>query len=113
MKAAEDMKAEYEKNLKEAKDKVNAMLDEAKANAKILSEDIVEKAKLEAKAIIDRGNKEITLEREKAMDNLKSEVVTISTMIASKIIKESVDEKKADALFNETMELIEGATWQG
>lgn len=113
LKAAEDMKAEYEKNLKEAKDKVNAMLDEAKANAKILSEDIVEKAKLEAKAIIDRGNKEITLEREKAMDNLKSEVVTISTMIASKIIKESVDEKKADALFNETMELIEGATWQG
>lgn len=113
LKAAEDMKAEYENNLKEAKDKVNAMLEEARANAKILSEDIVEKAKLEAKAIIERGNKEISLEKEKAMDNLKSEVVTISTMIASKIIKETVDEKKADALFNETMELIEGATWQG
>ena len=112
LKAAEDMKAEYEKKLQEAKVRVDSMLDEAKSNAKIIGDEIVENAKTEAKAIVDRGTKQVELERAKAMDELKSEVVNISTMIASKIIKDSVDEKKADALFHETLDQLEGVTWQ-
>ena len=82
-----------------------------KKNANIISNDIVEKAKIEAKNIVDRGYKEIELEREKTIDELKKEVVNISTLIATKLIKKNIDENDADLLFKETLDQIGDKTW--
>lgn len=112
LKLAEDMKKEYEQKLTDVKVEVNSLLEEARHNAKLMSDEIVNNAKAEAKSIVDRGNKEIELEKSKAMDELKTEVVSIATLIASKIIKENVDENKANALFDETIKSMDGAVWQ-
>ena len=105
-------KEEYEKKLAETRIEVEKILEDARKNAKKLGEEIVSDARTEAQNIISRGNKEIELEKAKAVDDLKNQVVNISTLLASKIVKESVDSKRQDKLFKETLDEIGEASWQ-
>ena len=110
------LKEEYEKKLAETRSEVENIMDEARKNAKKMSEDIVTQAKTEAKTeaqnIINRGNKEIAQEKAKAVDELKNQVIGISTLLASKIIKENVNAKSEDKLFEEALNEIGANTWQ-
>lgn len=106
------LKAEYEKKLAETRAEVDTIIDEAKKNAKKMSEDIVANAKMEAQNIITRGNKEIEQEKAKAVDELKNQVISISTLLASKIVKENVNAKSEDKLFEEALSEIGAGTWQ-
>ena len=110
---ANKIKAEYEQKLLDVKKEIEQMLEDARKNAKLQSDEILEHARKEAFAIVERGNKEIALEKEKAMNELKNEVVSISTLLASKVVKKQVDKSKADELFNETLEAIGKDTWLG
>lgn len=103
---------EYEKKLADTRVEVEKIINEARKNAKKLSEDIVNEAKAEAKTIVDRGNKEIEQEKAKAVDDLKNQVISISTLLASKIVKENIDAKSNDKLFEETLSEIGATTWQ-
>ena len=88
-------------------------MDEARKNAKRSSEEIIEKAKVEANNIVARGNKEIEQEKAKATDELKNQVINISTLLATKIVKENVTVKSEDKLFEEALSEIGADTWQG
>ncbi len=106
------LKEEYEKKLADTRAEVDHIFEDARKNAKKLSEDIVNEAKAEAQNIINRGKKEIELEKAKAIDDLKNQVITISTLLASKIVKENIDKGHSDKLFKETLDEIGEATWQ-
>ena len=107
------MREEYEKKLADTRVEIENMLDEARKNAKKTSEDIVAEARTEARNIINRGNKEIEQERAKAVDELKNQVINISTLIALKVIKENVNVKSEDKLFEEALSEIGADAWQG
>lgn len=107
------LKAEYEKKLADTRVEVESIIEEARKNAKKMSEEIVAEAKTEAQNIINRGNKEIEQEKAKAVDELKNQVIGISTLIASKIIKENVNAKSEDKLFEEALNEIGANSWQG
>ena len=107
------LKAEYEKKLAETRDEVETIIDGARKNANKLSESIIADAKAEAQNIINRGNKEVEQEKAKAVDELKNQVISISTLIASKIIKENVDTKREDKIFEEALSEIGASGWQG
>ncbi len=111
-KAAISMKNEYEDKLDKTRIEIENIMDEARQNAKKVSDSIIGEAKLEAANIVSRGNKEIELEKAKAMEDLKNQVVSISTLLASKIVKESVSAKDSDKLFKETLDEIGATTWQ-
>ena len=106
------LKEEYEKKMNDARLEADEILSNAKKNAKTMSEQIILEAKTEANNIIARGNKEIEQERAKAVDELKDKVIEISTILATKIIKENVNTKNADKLFEETISEIGDSTWQ-
>ena len=107
------LKAEYEKKLADTRAEVESIIDDARKNAKKMSEEIVAEARTEAQNIINRGNKEIEQEKAKAVDELKNQVIGISTLIASKIIKENVNAKSEDKLFEEALSEIGANSWQG
>ncbi len=107
------LKAEYEKKLADTRAEVESIIDDARKNAKKMSEGIVAEARTEAQNIINRGNKEIEQEKAKAVDELKNQVIGISTLIASKIIKENVNAKSEDKLFEEALSEIGANSWQG
>ena len=106
------LKNEYEDKLAKTRVEVENIIEEAKRNAKKLSEDIINDAKKEAANIIARGNKEIEQEKAKAIDDLKNQVISISTLLANKIVRGSVDSKQEDKLFEETLNEIGASTWQ-
>ena len=106
------LREEYEKKLAETRDEVENIIEDARKNAKKISEDIVAEAKVEAQNIVNRGNKEIEQERAKAVDELKNQVINISTLIASKVIKENVNAENEDKLFNEALSEIGANSWQ-
>ena len=107
------LKAEYEKKLADTRIEVETIVEDARKNANKLSESIIADAKTEAQNIINRGNKEVEQEKAKAVDELKNQVISISTLIASKIIKENVDTKREDKLFEEALSEIGASAWQG
>ncbi|MDO5564251.1 MAG: F0F1 ATP synthase subunit B [Eubacteriales bacterium] len=111
-KEAENLKLEYEQKLKEVRIECDEIREKAKESAKISSQDIIQKANDEAKLIIERAHTETELEKDKARDTLKNEVVNIATIFATKLVKENITLNQKEKLFDETLREIGDDTWQ-
>ena len=110
--AAAAMKAEYEKKLKEVSKEADAILEEARRKAKIRESEIIAEARAEAARIVERGNREVELERKKALDDMKQEIVSIASLMAGKVVAASIDTTVQDALIEETLKEMGESTWQ-
>ena len=95
------MKAEYEEILSDARK--TAMHNEQK---------IIDEAKEEAARIIERAGKEAELEKQKVADEVKQQIVTVSAMIASKLISKSIDESESNAIIEQTLNEMGENTWR-
>jgi F-type H+-transporting ATPase subunit b len=71
--------------------------------AERMKNEIVEKASAESRAIADRAKKEIELAKDKAIIDIKTEVVVLSTEIASKIISKNIKAEDQKALVEEAL----------
>ena len=54
---------------------------------------MLEEARAEAARIIERANREIELEKKKAVDDMKQEVVNIASLMAEKVVGCSIEWK--------------------
>jgi len=106
------LKAEYEAKLKAIDKEAEAILDEARKKAKKQETEIVAEAKEEAARIIARANREIDLEKKKALDDVKNEIVSIASLMAGKAVAASMDVKIQDTLIEETLKEMGESTWQ-
>ncbi len=111
-KDAAEMKAEYEAKLKAVNKEADAILEEARRKAKRREAEIIDEARAEAARIVERAGKEIELERKKALDEMKQEVVSIASLMAGKVVAASIDTKVQDALIEETLKEMGEDTWQ-
>ena len=109
---AAELKAEYETKLKDINKEAEAILEEARKKAKKREAEIIDEAKGEAARIIERANREIEMERKKAVDDMKQEVINIASMIAGKVVAASIDTTVQDALVEETLKEMGETTWQ-
>lgn len=112
LETANRLKDEYEKKLQDAKLEAESIKENARKNAKIEADEIVSNSKQEATVIKERTEKSIELEKQKAMEDLKNEVVNIASLLATKIVKKTIDKDQADRLFDETLAEIGASTWQ-
>ena len=106
------LKADYEAKLKAIDKEAEAILEDARKKAKKQEAEIVAEAKAEAARIIERANREIDLERKKALDDVKTEMVSIASLMAKKAVAASIDVKIQDALIEETLKEMGESTWQ-
>lgn len=106
------LKSDYETKLKEADKEVEAILSEARKKALKREEEIVAEAKEEAARIIKRAQTEIDLEKKRAMDDMKKEMIQIASMMAGKIVTQSMNIEIQDALVEETLKEMGESTWQ-
>lgn len=104
-------KAEYEKKLQEADKEVQVILSEARKKAMKNEAKIVAEAKEEAARIIDRANAEIELEKKRALDDMKQEMITIASMMAQKVVAASIDTDVQESLIDETLKEMGESTW--
>ncbi len=108
---AHALKSEYESKLKEADKEAEVILAEARKKALKNEENIVAKAKDEAAAIIAQARKEAELEKAKASDEVKKEIVRVATLMAGKMVSVSMDEDAQTRLMEETLREIGDNTW--
>ena len=106
------LKAEYDAKVKNAEAEAEEILSEARRRALKNERAILEEAKEEAARIIANANVQIDLEKKKAMDDLKQEVVAIATMMAGKMVAVSMDEKTQNQLIEDTLKEMGDDTWQ-
>ena len=96
------LKAEYEAKLKAVDKEAEEILAEARKKAKKQEAEIVAEAKEEAARIIERANREIDLEKKKALEDVKTEIVSIAALMAEKAVAASMNVKIQDTLVEET-----------
>lgn len=103
---SERLLAEHEKMMDKAKEEASKIIAEGKSDAEKLKDDIVARANSEAKELTERAKKEIFLAKEKALDELKAEVVVLSTEIASKIIAKNLKPDDQKSIVDEAIQKL-------
>lgn len=104
-------KEEYDKKLKEIDKEAQEILSAARKKAKQNEAKIVAEAKEEAARIIARANVEVELEKKRALDDMKQEMITIASMMAEKVVAASIDVKVQERLIDETLKEMGESTW--
>ena len=110
---AEKARAELERLNSEGEDIVNkarseaqTILAEGKAAASKLKDETLNAAKDQAKSILSDAEKQIRIEKDKAIEEIKSEVVDISLSVAAKLIKKNISREDNQALIDESLENV-------
>lgn len=110
--AARAMKEEYEARLLEVKKEAEGILEDARKRAKQREAEIITEAREEADRIVTRGSREVELERKKALDDMKDQIISIASVMAGKVVAASIDTTVQDALIDETLKEMGESTWQ-
>ena len=97
----ENLKADNEKILNEARAEKEAMLKEAREIKSKLIADAEEEAKNKSEKMVDAAKTAIENEKNAAMSELRKTVVELSVGIAEKVISEELDDK------NKQLKIIE------
>ena len=98
---AEAIRAEYGRNMQDARQKANEILDSARNTAAIQSEKILKEAQDQTFAMKNKAEKEIAQEKKKAVNEVKGEIGGIAMDIAGKVIEREINEKDHEKLIDE------------
>ncbi len=104
-------KEEYDRKLKGVEKEVQEILAVARKKALQNEAKIIAEAKEEAARILARANAEIELEKKRALDDMKQEVITIASMMAEKVVSASIDIKGQESLIDDTLREMGEHTW--
>ena len=105
------LKKVYEGKLKNIEKEADAILTEARRKALRREEEIVAEAKEEASGILANAEHEIELQKARAQDQMKQEIIQTAVMMAGKIISEKISAQEQAALVDETLQEMSDKTW--
>lgn len=109
---AQALRAEYEEKLRNINKEADEIMSAARKKALENEAKIIEDAKSEAARIIERANHQTELAVKKAEDDIKKEIIAVSSLIAEKVIRENIDLSIQDSLVDDTLKEIGEKTWQ-
>jgi F-type H+-transporting ATPase subunit b len=98
---AEASKAEFDAGIADARGEANRIVEEAKQTAESLRRDIVAKAEDEAAALLQKARADVTAERERVLQELRSQVGVLSVQLASRIVERELDASTHQSLVDE------------
>ena len=108
---AKAMKEEYEAKLRDVQKEADAILSDARRKAIMSESQIISEAREEAARIIDRARTEAELEKQKAADEVKKEIVAVATLMAGKVVQGAIDTTVQEGLIDETLREMGESTW--
>ncbi|WP_250278067.1 F0F1 ATP synthase subunit B [[Clostridium] colinum] len=109
---ADSLKAEYEIKLKDIEKEKATILEEARARGKQNEAQIIEEAKKEAEAIKNRAMLDIEREQEKAKEEIRLQIIEVSSLVASKFISEKISEAEQNKLVEQVIADLGEVKWQ-
>lgn len=106
------LKNEYEAKMAGAQKDADAVLAEARQKAVRNEEQIIAQAKDEASNIIKQAQNEAELEKRKAADEVKTQIIDVASLMAGKVVAAGIDTNIQDSLIEETLKEVGESTWQ-
>ena len=101
-----NLNAEREEIINKARSEAQSILSEGKVAASKLKDETLKAAKDQAKSILTDAEKQIRIEKHKAIEEIKSEVVDLSLSVATKLIKKNISREDNQTLIDESLENI-------
>lgn len=90
---AEKLLSDYREQLSQARSEAQQIIGQGRILGENMKKDMVEKANREARSMIDRAQTEISLEKEKALAELRNRIADLSIELASQVTQKSLDRK--------------------
>jgi F-type H+-transporting ATPase subunit b len=103
-KETETALARNQEILDEAKKDAQDILSKSRTTAEATKEEIIQRAQAEATVLVDKARKAITLERDKAVEELKKQTSDLSILIASKLIGRTLSKEDHKRIIDESLE---------
>ena len=107
-KELERLTTEGDEIIAQARSEAQAIVSEGKKASDQLKESTLLKAKEEAVANLEQAKEQIQVEKDKAIAEIKGEVVGLSLSIAEKLVKKNLNEEDNKSLINESLKHIKG-----
>ena len=101
---ADAIKAAYEQNMKEAKEKADSILMSAQKTATLRSEEIINQAQATAAQIKSKASADIEMEKKKAINDAKNEISGLAMAIAGKVVERELNAADQSALIDRFIE---------
>ena len=106
---ADAMKAAYERDMKEARDKADEIVLSAQKAATARSEEIISQARTTAAQIKEKASADIAMEKKKAINDAKDEISGLAMAIAGKVVERELNSEDHSEMINRFIsELGEG-----
>lgn len=103
---AEELRRQYEVQLRDARTKANEIVDQARADAEKVREQKVKDADEEAQAIRQRASDDAQAERSRLVQQLRGQVAALSVDLAGRIVHRELDEDQHRALVDEYIDQL-------
>ena len=105
-KAADEVKAKYEQELRGIAAQARQRMQEAIAEGQKVAEEIKAQAQVDAQARLLRGREEMERERENAREQVKQQVIGLSIRTAEKILRTRLDDPAQRKLAGEFIDEV-------
>lgn len=105
---AEARLKEYAAKLQSAHAEAATIVEDARRDAERLREEIRQRAKSDADKLVANAERQIELQTNKALEQIRREAVDLSVMLASKIIQRNLTKADNEKLIDEALKQVEG-----
>lgn len=102
---------DYKDKLANIDKEATEILEDARKRALEKERSIIKEAEHEAARLMQRANTEIEREKEKVKDEIRTEIIDVAKILASKFVASSIDQNTSDKLLDETLDAIGEETW--
>ncbi len=104
----ERLNQESARIMSKARAEADQIIVSGRSDAERLREEMRQKAKAEADGIVKNAERQIQLETARALQQIRSEAVDLSVMIASKLIQRNLSKEDNERLIEEALKQVEG-----
>jgi F-type H+-transporting ATPase subunit b len=105
---ADQLLARYREQLDRARDEAASIVEEGRRRGEDTRREIVAKAETEAARILARGEEQLRVERDRAIGEVRRDVGQLAVQLATRIVGESLDAERQQALVDRFIDEIEG-----
>jgi len=104
------LQQESKEILSKARVEAQSILAKSRSQAEKLKGELRQAAKVQADSILRDAEKQIQVETEKAIAVIKNEVVDLSLLVASKLIKKNLSKEDNQSLIEESLKQVESSS---
>lgn len=109
--SALELKADYEAKLAKIEEEADQILKDTRAKAVAREEQIIAEARKEAESIRQKALNDIALEQERVKDEMKQQMIEVSSIMASKFVASAMDETKHQEMIDSIIKEMGDVQW--